>query len=202
MPIHKITIPGYAEALEKERGFREEIFISEHDSIAGIKVNHVTPFLLARLFRMKSYFFGDEQYSDGHVIKFLWAVSPEFCTDSDKRNAFVFETAKRLADFGGFDRAADAIEEYLTATFLDSPEGGKLSVPYVCSIAWMITKMALPPFGWSEERTLHTPLRKIYQFIKCVKYSNGEILRNAISDKVKEEWLNQRYMERQNGGNN
>lgn len=187
--MSKSSIPGYDEALERERKIREEAFLSDRVSICGIEIYQVTPELLARLLRMSTPFLnGDVKlYSDSETIRFLWALSPHFSKEQWKRDEFWKLAFSKIGD--EFGKAEDEIEEFVDDTFLDAPHSGRESVPYTCSIAWMVYKMASEPFRWDRDRTMRTPIREIYQYIRCDYLSKGVILRNAISDPVKEEWL-------------
>lgn len=182
----KSCIPGYEEAIEEERRIRENACLGDTVSICGIKINHVTPFLLARLFRMNTPFMAGGEYSDAETIRFLWAMSVDFCTDPDKREEFILESLKRLSEFG-FDLAEDEIDSFLNDTFMDAPQGGGDYAPVVSSPAWLVYKMMCKPLRWTEEKSLHTPIRRIYQYIRCHQLEKGHIIYNP-SDKLKADW--------------
>lgn len=195
----KSDIPGYDDALSKERNFREEIFLDLPAKICGIYIHEVTPFLFARLCAINTPFLGQGTIFEDEIVRFLWALSVDFTTDTEKRKAFQLETTKSLA--GKWKDAELEIDVFLEATFMDSPMGsGGDCVPYVSGIAWMIFRMGCDPFNWKKEETLHAPMRLIYQLMKCQDLERGRVLYNPISDKVKAYWLDALNANR--GGNN
>lgn len=186
----KSCIPGYDEALAQERRIREEAFLGVNPRICGIEIQNVTPFLLARLNLIQSPFLIGGNPSHGQIIQFLWVLSSSFSTDSEQRDCFIENTTKLLAD--RWTEAEIAIDEFIRDTFLDSPRGdGGECVPYVTGIAWLIYSMARDPFRWTRDQTLHTPLREIYQLVRCHRLDNRGILFNEISDNVKARFLDE-----------
>lgn len=194
--MSKSQIPGYDEGIALERKLREEIFLGIPADICGIKVNHVTPFLLARLCRMETAFLGCVQVTDAEIIRFLWALSVDFSTEADKREAFIESCVKQFGSIEyGWLKAEEAIDEFLKQTFFDGPKGGAESVPYVTSIAWLVYTMAKEPFRWTKEQTMHTPLREIYQYTRCLRLDKGGVLYNEFSDTIKAEWTGKLHRE-------
>lgn len=167
---------------------REAIFLDVPYDICGIKIQNITPFLLARLLAMGTpYIEGGRDYTEQDTLQFLWVLSPDFSTDAAIRDAFIESAIKLISDYA---RAEAEIEIFLKETFMDGPQGGVSSVPYVSGIAWMIYSMARKPFKWKRKRTLHAPLREIYQLMRCRKMDKGGILFNE-SDKIKATWLDE-----------
>lgn len=133
------------------------------------------------------------------VIRFLWALSPEFAVNQDKMDKFIEFSLVSIND--RWEDAEIQIDNFITKTFLDVPRGGGGDcVPYVTGVAWLIYKMGCKPFRWKEKRTLHTPLRKIYQYLRCYRIETGGILFNEISDKIKATWLDE--VNQASGGKN
>lgn len=184
----KSCIPGYEDALEHERRLREEACLGDTASICGIRIHHVTPYLLARLFRMETpYMGGSGEYTEAETIRFLWAMSVEFSTDAGVRELFIAKVVKRLSETG-YAQAEQEIEDFLTATFLDAPMGGVDSAPVVSSPAWMIHKMMKQYPQMTRQDASNTPIALIYQFMRCEAREKGDILYNP-SDKLKADWM-------------
>lgn len=184
-------IEGFDEALALEREWRESAFLAETTTICGIRVYHVTPALLARLFRIETPFLVGGDYTLTAAIQFLWAISIDFKEDdAEALDAFIVNSV--AANNPELPELYDAIDEYLDATFLDAHLSGKSeSIPYICSVAWMVYVMACEPFKWDEQRTLKSPLRRIYQYLKCAKWAKGDIasLHNAKSQPIMDNWI-------------
>ncbi len=184
----KSCIPGYDEALAKEALLRRSVFIGVPYGICGIPIHNITPFLLARLRVFHSAFIEGGTYDLGEVLKFLWAMSPKFSENQDEMDAFFEESAKSLAELESLSLAFDEIDQFIEETFMDGPQGGAESVPYVIGEAWMVYTFMKDPFRWTEEQALHTPYRKLFQYLRCVKLDNDQVVYNE-SDKVKDAWM-------------
>jgi len=184
----KSCIPGYDEALAREREIRESAFVSDKARIFNIEVWQITPFLLARLFRMKTPFFGHGEHSLHETLRFLWSVSTKFSQSIEDRETFIQEASLCIAA-EGLENVIAEIDQFIDDAFLDAPVGGVDSVPYICSVAWMIYRMKCEPHRLTEEQAGNTPIARIYQYIKCAQFEKGDILYNAISDPVKATWL-------------
>lgn len=183
----KSCIPGYDDALKEERKIREEVFLDLPENICGFKIKQITPFLYARLCVMETPFLSGDDVTPKEVIRFLWALSVDFSEEQEKRDAFIESVVKSLE--GRWDEAYEAVEKFLDDTFMDGPvAGGTDSVPYVSGIAWMIFRMGCDPFRWDKERTLHTPMREIYQYMRCADIDRGRIMYNR-SDTIKARFL-------------
>lgn len=190
--MRKFEIPGYEDALREERRLREEIFLDVPAVIGGVVVNHITPSLLARLAQMRTPFICGGEYNEAETLRFMFAVWSEFVPQShpefnDKILMLTALLRQRFPD--NFLALEDEIDQFISVTFMDGPRGGPESVPYVTGIAWHVYQMAKEPYGWDEQRTLDTPLRKIYQYLRCLKLERGDIMFNELSDTVKANWL-------------
>ena len=186
----KSDIPGYDEELDRERRVRTEIFLGEPADICGLKIRQITPLLFSRLLLMRTPFLeSDEAMTEAEILRFLWSLSVDFSTEEGKRDEWLKVALIKIIEGGGFDRAEDEIQLFLDETFLDAPHGGRESVPYTTAIAWMVYKMACVPFGWDKDRTMTTPIREIYQYLRCDALAKGQALINSWSDKLRAAWL-------------
>lgn len=190
----RVPISGLSEAYDKERRLREEVYLGQPHYVCGIPLAQITPSIFARLLLIRTPFIGGGDVTPGAIGHFLWACHRDFSLPSKgflgwwrhrQRDRFL-ASLKRL-DFAELEAG---IDEFLDATFLDMPQGGvRDSTPYVCGVAWMEYRMALDPFRWDSARTLDTPLRRIYQLIRCHDAAQGQPLFNKFSDAVKDKFL-------------
>lgn len=201
----RVQIPGLPEAFDEERRIREEVYLGAPHYVCGIPLKQITPRIFARLLFIRTPFIGGGAVTPSAIGHFLWACHRDFTLPTAgflgrwrnrRRDAFL-RSLKRM----DFDELEDGIDGFLDATFLDMPRGGNADqTPYVCGVAWMEYRMALDPFRWDSERTLDTPLRRIYQLIRCHDAAHGAVLFNPISDKVKDDFLN-RLVQQPEGNN-
>jgi len=183
------TVPGLAEALAKERRLREDAYLGHPEDVCGVKLNQITPRLLAILFRMETPFLSGGKITPEETIRFLWALSVDFTPDKKTRDKWIAAFIRRIA-IGEIDWqfVYDSICEFLDATFLDAPQG-KDSTPYVCSLAWYEVSM-YDLMGWDSERTMEMPLRRIYQLMRCQQIKEGDrTIVNKLSDKANDDWM-------------
>lgn len=178
----QLIIPGYEEALASERRAREEAYLDAPHFICGVKLRQITPRILARLFAVETPFLGAGEQTDAHAAQFLWACHWDYTQDIHERSKFL----KYIRGID-YDRAVLAVREFIKLTFIDAPTGSD-GVPYVCSLAWFEYAMH-KVMGWPSDYTLDQPMRRIYQLIRCQQISNGDVMVNRISDKVRGDWL-------------
>lgn len=197
--MSKSCIPGYDDALKEERRIREEIFLDLPANICGFKIKQITPFLYARLCLMETPFLSDGEVTPREVTRFLWALSEDFSISTEDREAFQEKAIKLLEE--KWDEAYAKIEKFLDDTFMDGPRGGGAeSVPYVSGIAWMVFRMECDPHRWTRNRTLHTPMREIYQYMRCADIDRGRVMYNR-SDIIKSMWLDELNAQGKGGKN-
>lgn len=192
--MQTVFIPGLEEEYDRESRLREEVYLDAPAWVCGIPLRQITPRLFARLLAIRTPFIGSGEVTHSAIGHFLWACHRDFSLPTRgfmgrfrhrRRNRFL--RSLRRMDFAALEAGIDT---FLDATFLDSPQGLRdNATPYVCGIAWMEYRMALDPFRWDSERTLETPLRRIYQLIRCRDATNGVPLFNRHSDPVKQRFI-------------
>lgn len=182
-----IDTPEYLAALAEERRLREEIYLDLPRVICGVKCKQITPYLLAVLFRIESPFVSGGEITHASVLQFLWACSTGYSTSRFSRWMFFNRLFFSPVDLV---KGASEIGQFMDDTFLDAPYGTGKSVPYVSSIAWLELSMKRI-MGWDSERTLHTPLRRIYQLIRCNVLRDGGLLVNARSDAERDRMMHE-----------
>jgi len=184
-------IPGYAEAVTREQQNREVAYLGVPFVAEGVRLAQMTPRILAALYAHRSPFVCGGSIPDPveSVVQFLWACSLNYSNSRFARWHFVRSIARRVRR-GTFDifRALDDIDEYVEVTFQDGPRGGPSSIPYVSQIAWIEYTMSGSPWNWTRERIMKTPLRIIYQQMRCKEMAHGEAPINP-SDRIRAEWL-------------
>ena len=120
----RVQIDGLPEALADERRLREEIYLDGCHWLCGIPLRQITPFLLARLFYVRTPFIGGGEVDMAAIGQFLWALHRDYCAPkwswrgrNAQRNAFLrsLRKADRWAEL------EDGIDAFLDATFLDAP---------------------------------------------------------------------------------
>jgi hypothetical protein len=185
----RIQVPGYSEALAKEQQLREEAYLGNPSAVAGVRCYQITPRLLNLLVVLNSPCVMGGTITPNDAARFLWTLASDFPKTPKMGRWFANHYPSHLAKMGwDWEFVFDSITEFLEATFLDSPNGAR-STPYVCSTAWIEVRMH-KFLGWDSDRTLNTPLRRIYQLLRCEAIMDGDrTLVNRLSDKANDDWL-------------
>lgn len=196
----KNSIPGYADAVARERKAREEAYLNLPHDVCGIQLKQITPYLYGLLSLERNPFVTGGTINEAAIAQFLWTLHIDFAVDSKKRDAFL--KSLEDADWIGLQIG---IEELLDLTFLDAPYGGGLNQsPLFCNMAWMEYRLAAEPFRWARDTVLHSPLRVIYQLMRCDAWNHGDkTLVNRWSDQVVDDWMHEKMKqekEAQNAG--
>ncbi len=177
------AIPGYEEAVAKERAARNGVYLGTPYSLCGFKVRNITPRILATLTEARTPFiFGGKIESEAPFIQFILA-----CQDAESRNMDATTEAAVLADLDEWERE---IDEFVALTFLDSQGGDSDDAPIASAIANYEYRMSREPFRWDyETKTADTPIRRINQLIRCDDRYNGGAVMNPLSSKIEGDWL-------------
>jgi hypothetical protein len=180
------TIPGYAEALARERELRELAFCGACAPIAGVEV---VPLTLRRLALLRlahnPFVAGSGPIRAADAALFLWVVSSVFKpADTAARDAFV----KRIAALPTRDVQA-GIYEYLHLAFFDLDAGSNQTSAPIASFEASVVHTLAKEYGWTRDAILDLSLAEISQYLRLIDASRGSPVVNPTSDGVKMKWL-------------
>lgn len=202
------TIPGYREAVAKERFERTAAFAPLLETVCGVQVLPLTFRHLAILETVGSPFVCGGSYSILDVGAFLWIVSPSFVPRgkflaSWKRRRFLKRLGKIRFLFPdplpeGFNRrvwalkqAGHEIAQYIRDSEQDLPpsQAGRPKPSYCSNEAAVVDKIA-SEYGWSEAAILDTPLKRLLQYVNRIELrATGKNTAFNRSDEVVQKWL-------------
>lgn len=200
------VIPGYREAVQKERLERDRAFDPDlRESILGVEVLPMSFGHLIKLSSIESPFVGRGIPSADSVMEFLWCVSVEYGAVLRLRRA-LSPWAPRLASwlwrnsqkrFGrklaikrAFVDWVEAIRKYVDDAFMDSPKGsGGGHISYLSGMAYSV-KMLRDDLGMTQSQVIAMPLKQFFQHQRRIEkqFNSGAILWNP-SDKLRDDWL-------------
>lgn len=206
-------IPGYREAVERERELRESSFNGIPNAIGGVDVLPWTLAHMVRLTAAQSPFVTSAGRfpTCADVGVFLWCVSPDYDAALRARRSLApwahwlsvvlfywmkskfYKRLWRTLEKSGGDWLTwtNEIVAYLDEAYLDGPSssGGVAAVPYYSLPAAMVARFA-ESFGWNREQIMNEPLSNLHQYLKAVKHfgSPQSILFNK-SDSLKSRFL-------------
>jgi hypothetical protein len=184
--------PAYRRAKERgaalEENLRAAAFLPIPEKICGIEVVPLTLRIILRLTASRSPFMIGRSIRAGHIVAFLWAVSPGYSLRTKRAR----ESAKvRLVEKAAaipYIRARSAIRKYLYYAWLDRPPVNrkKKGTPLpVCFAAAMVHHMA-KAYGWTEETILEIPIRRLYQYLNMIRLEGNPnaVTFNPIVDRL------------------
>lgn len=171
------AINGFDEACAQERHERNSAYLDLPAGVCGVVIRQMTPMDLARLTVAKNpYLTGSGAISHPVAAQFVFhlAASP-----------ITIESALACVAAFEIDELDNQIAQYLDVTFRDQASSGGMApgAPVASLVAWLEYRMAGTPWGWNRDRTMGTPLRVIWQQIRCWLSEKGEPVINQLSGK-------------------
>jgi hypothetical protein len=199
-------IPGYSEALAavsaQDAEARDFAFLGLPKEICGIEVVLLTLRQYLRLLLLKNPLVVGGTPSPGHVVEFLWLLSPGYVEAwvpgaPDAQEAHRKDALEKLDAFiarvGFMDLPAflAQIRAYLDFIFADAPGGSGEGGVAVTSFAAVITDLLGREYGWTRDEVLDTPLPVIYQQLRRIilHHNPKAAIINRRTDAVNREFL-------------
>lgn len=180
---------GYDEALAQEQYARNVAYLGLPEYVCGEPLNNVTPWLLDKLTVANSPFIVGGKVTWEKVAEFLWALHVDWRKPAWYRFG-MRRSKKRLAlKCAGMnlEYAMEEIQRFLTLTDMDAPRGGKAERPIASNTAWLVYRFRNEPWRMTQEQTLHTPLRLLYQELRCwTREHTEETITNPSNVKIQE----------------
>ncbi len=158
--------------------------VADYDEIFGFRFEPLTAASYSRLLVLESPFLWRRPASSGAVRDYLWNHFPGFNVGGHGRAPFLaaFErrlvprwmrlfysrAARRSGIDAGYAQVAEKIADLMAVAFSDAPAPATGPARRICATleAQMIELFAAR-YHWAPERTRATPLRQLYQFIRC-----------------------------------
>jgi hypothetical protein len=175
-------LSDYATAVASERKDRAEAVLALPELIAGVRVEALTPRRLEWLRACGNPFICGGECPVAAIPEFIWHIIKDFrFGDDERRRAFL----AAVIDLNEYE-AREGIDAYLDRAFLDAPSGSDSVGYYAPTVGlYNVLNEYFPSAGWSLATVLDTPLRVIYQLIKCADKQRGCVVVNRRSDAVK-----------------
>lgn len=184
-----VVIPGYADALARERFIRASCFVADREYICGVPVLPLNIWHVVALDAIDSPFVKrSDALTATDILNFMWLIQPNYSASRlDKRWFWVTRLRSLPAE-----KTIRAIVGYITEAYSDSPggEAGAHAVSYYSSAAALVDCLA-KEYGWSEAEIMRIPLKRAFQYSKLILHRlNPKAPLWNPSDKVKGDWLN------------
>lgn len=134
-----------------------------NETIAGIEVQNMTIRHYLILDGIESPLLKEEEANVEDIAMLLWILSPEFTTESKKRNAFIKKVQKVV-----IQDAINDITEYLKKTFQDADIEDAKEKSYANFTSYLIDLFARE-YNWTIKEIMDLPLRVVYQLISAIQ---------------------------------
>lgn len=189
-----LVLPGLGEIRRRAALRRSGAFCPGLDYVLGIPCRPITPATFSMLHATGSRFIHGGEPMEGCIRNYLWFHSPQFVPAdhprhaANRRRALAQFTRSLLGPrwFRPFVRrfqphrysvvlalAANDIAAHIEESFCDAPGGsGAPGKPIAGLQAQMVDLMARE-YGWTPAQASETPLRQIFQLVRCIIAHNG-----------------------------
>lgn len=82
-------------------------------------------------------------------------------------------------------RASEVLRQYSEETFIDAPNGsGGGSSPIKVGLCIHIVHKLANAYGWTEAEIFRRPLRRIFQYLKCIRLEKAEAVGGKVMPEV------------------
>lgn len=183
-------IPGLSEAVKRETDARDAAFLDLTTGICGVQIRQMTPEDLLILDGLDNPMVQGGPILPNKLAEFLWRMSPQSTKPFHTIRRFFFYQLVRMKNY---HKSVESVRKYIEVTFQDSPSGGSGGKvrPYAGWLAQMVSHLARE-FGWSEKQILRTPLRRLFQYEKCIiRWNDPEAPMINPSDRLVSRWTAQ-----------
>lgn len=182
-------IPGYREAVERERFNRDAAFAEVPQFICGISVQPLCFLSLTRLALVGSPFVKGGDVTPTNLASTLWLLSSIYSPEA----RFARWRFLRMVRKKPYLQLIREVEKFFADSFEDAPGGGGEEQISYYSTAADICDALCSEYGWTIEQVMRVPLVQLWQLLKAMRRrcsgSTG-IMWNP-SDKVRGRWLEQ-----------
>lgn len=185
-------IPGYREAIDRERNVRENAFLGLRERICGFPVEPITLRHLIILRGIESPFVNGGECNKAECARFLWVMRPGFVANPPGpfRRWLHCQQVRRksLLDL------VPGIHGFIDGQFQDAPGTSQAGyrVQYYSEAAGCVDLLA-SAYHWTEECILGMPMPRLLQYSKVImrRLDPQTPLFNP-SDRVRGEWMRRR----------
>lgn len=179
------AIQGYEAEVEQEQLKRNLVYLDQFEIVCGEPIRNITPRLQAILNAMRTPLLNGGAIAPAIVAQFIWALHRDYEPGAWWKRRQLRNRLSRIP----LEDCVHEIEAFMDLTFMDAPVGGREEKPIASSIAWLVYRFRHDPWRMSEYETSNTPLRKLYQELRCWERENEKTPANR-SDILKTDWLN------------
>jgi hypothetical protein len=211
-----LEIPGYCEAVSRERLVRDAAFLALPENIAGFELRQMTlrDYMVARLSPDLRKMINGDTPTPVELATFLWFMSVGYTSSDKDRKRFMvrcryfyppalpwLHLPRAMANWrhnndSALNRMAETlieVRQYISETLQDQPPRTSCTDCYTPSyysegVFWCA--IMARQYGWTEATTLEMPVKRLFQYLNEIKeFLPGNAVRPANpSDRVTVEY--------------
>lgn len=195
MRIVWTEVPEYVAALARETCQRDAAFFLERETLCGFEVLPFTPRHFITLASVGCPFVNGGFPTQADLARFLWVVCPDFrpiTPEATMRDRRIRQRWIRRARPLNLLAGCAAIELYLNDALADSPgNSAPEGSPSDYSLAAGLVDLIATSYGWTEERVLNTPFKKLWQYFRAIRRraDPNAVFINATDGVKRRHWL-------------
>ena len=196
-----VEIPGYREALQRERHLRDTAFLGGFEIVCGVEVKPLSLRTLLLLeFAGNGYvnpcYFDNDNEALAHALQVIYFCQPSFKApqtpkyhfwsewiDAIKQNWFL----RKITKGKKADVLLSEIKDWIADAFMDAPSGqatGYQKQSYASYPAYVLDLFGEAGLMFSEDQIMDMPLKKLWQHWRVsVHRLHGAVLTNP-SDEI------------------
>lgn len=201
VPLPRVQIPGYAEAVKRERELRDTAFLGGNELVAGVECRPFSLRHLAYLEAARNGFvvpcrFFDEEEMLAHALQVLWICRKGFRAPDSPRigrlglwrmtAAQQLFVVRVLWNHSGAD-VVKAVEDWLRDAFMDAPTGSADAITttsYTATQAMFLDKFAEAGLPFTYDEVMDMPMRRLWQHWRLAVRRVNDVKLTNPSDEV------------------
>ena len=175
-----VEIPGFADAVRRERTVRESAFSGGNELVAGVEVRpfslrHLSWLEMARNGFVVPCVFESKDEMLAHAVQVLYLCRPQFRPPTSPRLSVWQMTRQSMAGswFGARllwrmdgDDVVREVEQWLGDAFMDAPAGSSEGQPapsYAATQAYILDRFAEAGLPFTLNEVLDMPMKQLWQ---------------------------------------
>lgn len=191
------SIPGFTEAVARERQLRNVSFLPICLNISDFEVRQLTLRDWLILYSTESPMVFGGIPTPGQVAQFLWLLNPRYNREGRGKSQFLRMCRRAFKRPLWVRDIVAGIRKYMADTMVDLDGRGapEISPSYYCDATYLCALLG-HHLHYSEAAVLSMPIARVLQYKKAIRDLVGSgIPQSNPSDKIIGEWLQRRNEE-------
>ena len=196
--LQTIEVPGYREAVQRERALRDSAFLDTEEQLCGVTVKPLSLRKLIELERAHNGFICPWRWASdaeviGHAMALIYFCQPNFRPPAEsfwslylhgyRKHKFCVGLLRRLPPL----EIIKAVRQWLDDAFMDAPSGGGdniASQSYASYPAYIMDKFGEAGLTYTPDQIMDMPLRRLWQHWRVAVARCNDMKLSNPSDEI------------------